>query len=428
MTPRGGPVLGCIADDLTGATDLGLTLSRGGLRVVQVTGVPDAAGLPGDADVIVVALKSRTVPAAEAVEMSLRAADALLAAGIPRLFFKYCSTFDSTDAGNIGPVAEALLGRLGAAIAVATPAFPTTGRTVFQGHLFVGRQLLSDSPMRDHPLTPMRDPNLVAILGRQTALPVGLVPFDVVDRGREAIGEALARLAASGTRLAIVDALSDRHLVELGAAVADMPLVTGGSGLAIGLPEAYRARGWVGPASAQDGRTAPPGRKAILAGSCSAATRAQVAAAARAGLPILRISPADLAADRQDAAGLLAWAAAQPADGPVLIASTAPPEEVAGAQASLGRERAATLVEETFAAVARGLVERHGVTRLVVAGGETAGAVVAALGVTALEIGPEIDPGVPWTYSLSEPRLALALKSGNFGAEDFFLKAWDALA
>ncbi|WP_375459219.1 3-oxo-tetronate kinase [uncultured Enterovirga sp.] len=422
-----GPVLGCIADDLTGATDLGLTLSRGGLRVVQVTGVPEAGDLPGDADVIVVALKSRTVPAAEAVEMSLRAADMLLGAGARQLFFKYCSTFDSTDAGNIGPVAEALLGRLGAAIAVATPAFPTNGRTVFQGHLFVGRQLLSDSPMRDHPLTPMRDPNLVAVLGRQTRLPVGLIAFDAVERGREAIGEALARLAADGTRLAIVDALTDRHLVELGAAVAEAPLVTGGSGLAIGLPDAYRARGWVGPRAEARAAAIPPGRSAILAGSCSTATQKQVAAAERAGLATFRISPAEIAAGRQDAAQVLAWAGEQNSDRPVLVYSTAPPDDVTGAQASLGRERAAALVEETFAEIARGLVGRQGVTRLVVAGGETSGAVVTALGVKALEIGPEIDPGVPWTFSLSDPRMALALKSGNFGTDDFFLKAWDAL-
>ncbi|MDB5591736.1 3-oxo-tetronate kinase [Enterovirga sp.] len=420
-------VLGCIADDLTGATDLGLTLARGGLKVVQVTGVPSEADLPRDADAVVVALKSRTIPAAEAVEMSLQSADILLRAGAQRLFFKYCSTFDSTDEGNIGPVAEALLERVGASLAVVTPAFPTNGRTVFQGHLFVGRQLLSDSPMRDHPLTPMRDANLVAVLGRQTRKPVGLVPFGTVEGGPAALRQALDRLAAEGVGFAVVDALTDRHLTDLGEAVADMPLVTGGSGLALGLPAAYRARGLVRQRSGAQMAAPPPGRSAILAGSCSAATRAQVSRARQAGLPARQVSPADIASGRLDAASLLVWAAEQDGGRPVLLYSTAEPDAVAAAQQALGRERAATLIESCFAEVARGLVRDLGVTRLVVAGGETSGAVVAGLGVTALEIGPEIDPGVPWTLSVAEPRLALALKSGNFGAEDFFLKAWEAL-
>lgn len=422
------PILGCIADDLTGATDLGLTLSRGGLRVVQVTGVPQAGDLPRGVDAVVVALKSRTVPAAEAIDLSLQAADLLLGAGIQRLFFKYCSTFDSTDAGNIGPVAEALLARVGGSIAVATPAFPATGRTVYLGHLFVGGQLLSDSPMRDHPLTPMRDSNLVAVLGRQTQGKVGLLPFEVVQQGRAAIGAAMERAAALGERFIIADALTDAHLVELGAALADMPLITGGSGLALGLPEAYRDRGLVAPRRERRHYEVPPGRAAILAGSCSAATRAQVAAAEAAGLPALRLRPQELSDGRQTVAGAVEWASRQPAAQPLLIYSTAAPDEVARDQDAMGREAAASLLETAMADIARALVGDLGVTRLIVAGGETSGAIVAALGVKALEIGPEIDPGVPWTFALSEPRLALALKSGNFGATDFFSKAWALLA
>jgi uncharacterized protein YgbK (DUF1537 family) len=379
-------------------------------------------------DVVVIALKSRTVPAADAVEQSLRSAEILLGAGIRRLFFKYCSTFDSTDAGNIGPVAEALLDRVGGSVAVATPAFPANGRTVYLGHLFVGQQLLSDSPMRDHPLTPMRDSNLVAVLGRQTRGKVGLLPYHVVEQGRAAVGAALEGAAAQGERFVIADALTDTHLVELGAALADQPLITGGSGLALGLPAAYRERGLVARHRKERRPEVPPGRAAILAGSCSAATRAQVAAAEQAGHPALRLRPQELANGRQTVSASLEWAGRQNPDRPCLIYSTAAPDEVSRDQEVLGREGAASLLESAMAEIARALVAEHGVTRLIVAGGETSGAVVTALGVKALEIGPEIDPGVPWTFALSEPRLALALKSGNFGATDFFLKAWSVLA
>lgn len=419
-------LLGCIADDLTGATDLGLTLSRGGMRVVQVSGVPIPGSLPEDADAVVVALKSRTIPAAEAVEQSLRSADALLAAGARQILFKYCSTFDSTDAGNIGPVAEALRERLGGRLTLATPAFPANGRTVYQGHLFVGRTLLSDSPMKDHPLTPMRDSSLLRVLQRQTALPVGLVAHDVVDRGPEAIAEAFAAAEAAGTGIVIVDALSDRHLIAIAEAARDMRLLTGGSGIALGLPENFRRQGLLPERTPARQLTAPAGATAILAGSCSVATRAQVAAAEAAGIPSLRLSPEALADGRQSVAEVVAWATSRLGDRPILVSSTAAPEEVAAAQDRLGRERAAALVEETLSAVAQALV-KAGVTRLIVAGGETSGAVVGGLGVTALEIGPEIDPGVPWTRSIGGEPLCLALKSGNFGSADFFLKAWDLL-
>jgi len=419
-------ILGCIADDLTGATDLGLTLAREGMRVVQVIGVPGPGGLPADADAVVVALKSRTIPAAEAVSQSLASADALLTAGARQLFFKYCSTFDSTDEGNIGPVAQALLERLGAAFTVATPAFPTNGRTVYQGHLFVGRQLLSDSPMRDHPLTPMRDPDLVQVLQRQTSLPVGLVPFAAVDAGAEAIEAAFAAAQAEGRRIAIVDAVTDRHLREIGTACRHLQLVTGGSGLALGLPENFRRAGLLGHTRPAGRMSAPEGASAILAGSCSAASRAQVAAAEAAGLPSFRLSPIELAQGRTSVAAVLSWAESRLGDRPILVYSTAEPAEVAAAQAALGRERAASIVEHAFAEIAKGLVAR-GVTRLIVAGGETSGALVEGLGLKALDIGPEIDPGVPWTRSRDEPALCLALKSGNFGARDFFLRAWDLL-
>lgn len=419
-------LLGCIADDLTGATDLALALTRGGMRTVQVMGVPDGmAGLDG-VDAVVVALKSRTNASEEAVAWSLAAADRLLAAGARQLFFKYCSTFDSTDKGNIGPVAEALLARTGAEIAIATPAFPTNRRTVYLGHLFVGDVLLSDSPMKDHPLTPMRDANLVRVLARQTRAKTGLVPYSEVDAGSGAISQAFKKASGKGERLLIADALTDRHLHELGRAVAPHKLVTGGSGAAIGLPRNFIDAGLMKERPAPASMAAPKGRMAVIAGSCSEATRGQVKAAIAAGIPALALDPLRVHAKTTSAEEMLRWAIAQPADKPILVYSSADPAVVRGVQEKLGREAAGALVERELAALAKGLVEK-GVTRLIVAGGETSGAVVGALGVSALEIGPEIDPGVPWTRAIGRD-LVLALKSGNFGAPDFFLKAWDRLS
>jgi uncharacterized protein YgbK (DUF1537 family) len=416
--------LGCVADDLTGATDLALMLARGGMKVVQTTGLPDADLDLNDADAVVVALKSRTIPAADAVAQSRAAAEALKMAGARQLFFKYCSTFDSTDAGNIGPVIEALLEVTGADVTIACPAFPANGRTVYRGHLFVGDRLLSESSMKDHPLTPMRDADLVRVLGRQTRLGVGLVRQDVVAAGAAAIRAALRDARADRCQAVIVDAISDTDLRTIGAAVADLTLITGGSGVAMGLPAAWGFKPIAADAAPMP---APAGRAAILAGSCSAATRGQVAAALAAGLPAYRLDPLALADGRVSAATILAWTDAQTGDRPVLIYSTAEPAAVEAVQAALGREAAGARVEETLAEVARALPGR-GFSRLLVAGGETSGAVVAALGVSALRIGPEIAPGVPWTRSLAGPDLALALKSGNFGAESIFLDAWRLLA
>jgi len=419
-------LLGAVADDLTGATDLALTLSREGMRTVQVVGVPPADFDFGDAEAVVVALKSRTIPAAEAVSLSLGAARALLAAGAEQIIFKYCSTFDSTPEGNIGPVAEALADLLDAPVALACPAFPANGRTVYQGHLFVGSTLLSDSPMKDHPLTPMTDANLVRVLQQQTKLPVGLVPFDAVDKGSDAIAAAFAEAEAKGERFVIVDAVTDAHLRAIGRAAANMKLITGGSGIAIGLPENFRRAGKLAAREAETAFDAPAGRAAILAGSCSAATRRQIGAAIAAGIPALKIDPIAIAEGCTTAAGVAEWLASSGHPHP-LAYSSAEPDEVRSAQEKLGRDHAGELVEHLLAEVAVKL-RNDGFSRFIVAGGETSGAVVGGLGVAALRIGPEIDPGVPWTRSLDggEP-IALALKSGNFGADDFFLKAWDLL-
>ncbi len=416
-------LLGCIADDLTGATDLGVNLAREGLTVLQVNGVPAASLVVPEADVIVVALKSRTVPADDAVAWSLAALAWLRARGATRIYFKYCSTFDSTPRGNIGPVSDALRAALDAKAVPATPAYPRNQRTVYQGHLFVGDQLLSETGMRNHPLTPMRDANLVRVLREQTPARVELVGAATLDAGVDAVRARLAALAADGVAHAIVDATRDEHLTVAGAASVDLPLTTGGAGLAVGLARALRgsagkhAGGWSRPAASV--------RTAWLSGSCSEATRAQVAAACK-HVPGIRLDPLALAADPALAGRIAAAAVAGIAAGPVLVYATAEPASVTAAQDALGTERAATVVEDAFRVIARALAAA-GVEAFVVAGGETSGAVVDALGVTALAIGPEIDPGVPWTRAVGGAPRWLALKSGNFGGIDFFARATAAL-
>jgi 3-dehydrotetronate 4-kinase len=417
-------LLGCIADDFTGATDLASMLVRQGMATVQLIGVPSAGVDPGDAQAVVVALKSRTIPAADAVAQSLAALDWLRGRGARQILFKYCSTFDSTDEGNIGPVSEALLDTLGADITIACPALPENGRSVYLGHLFVGEQLLSDSHMRHHPLTPMTDSNLVRVLQRQSRTPVGLLAYATVERGPEAIRVRLDELRREGVRQAIADAISERHLIDLGAGAAELALITGGSGIAMGLPANFRRRRLLDQSQPADALPHVEGHAAILSGSCSAATLAQVERHRGAGRPAMALDPIQLADGSGDVERALAFAQRHIAQGPVLFTSSAAPEEVAKVQARLGRARAGAIVEEAMAALARGLIGL-GVRRLVVAGGETSGAVVDALGVKALRIGAPIDPGVPWTLSLGEPELLLALKSGNFGAPDFFIKAFE---
>lgn len=416
--------LGCIADDFTGATDLANTLTRQGMATAVLLGVPPAGLAVPEADAIVIALKSRSNPAIEAVRMSLAALDWLKRAGARQFYFKYCSTFDSTHEGNIGPVADALVADLGAPIAIVCPAFPTNKRTVYLGHLFVGPDLLSESSMRHHPLTPMTDSSLVRLLQQQARGRVGLVPYAAVSRGARAISDAVSTLEAQGCRYAVVDALTDDDLLEIGSACASMKLLTGGSGLALGLPRNFREQGLLQQAGAAP-LSGIDGHAAVLAGSCSEATVRQVATMKHSA-PALEIDALSARTPEETVAAALDWARPRLGQSPVLIYSTGTPEKIAEVQARLGRERAGALIERIMADIAKRLVDL-GVRRLVVAGGETAGAVVNALGIEGLRIGPEIDPGVPWTASLSDPPLALALKSGNFGAEDFFMKAFEVL-
>ena len=422
------PVLGCIADDITGATDLALMLGRHGMPVVQRIGCPAAdEPWPEGAAAVVVALKSRTAPVSAAVDQSLAACRWLQGQGVRQIFFKYCSTFDSTPDGNIGPVAEALHEATGAGITVICPAFPANGRTVYQGHLFVSDRLLSQSSMRDHPLTPMHDADLVRVLGRQVgqADDVGRVDYACVRRGARQIHRELQRLAAQGIKYAVVDALDDEHLTQIGKACDGMPLVTGGSAVAMGLPDNYRAAGWLPATEGLVPIKNWAGPAAVLAGSCSVATRDQVARMA-AVCPSRQLDPLGLADGRERLADILDWADRRMGRTPVLIYASASPETVADVQKRLGRERAGELVETALAELAVGLRQR-GLSKLIVAGGETAGAVLEALEIRELRIGPEIEPGVPWTVCTEGSPLALALKSGNFGQPAFFTQALEMI-
>jgi uncharacterized protein YgbK (DUF1537 family) len=417
--------LGCIADDFTGATDLANNLVRSGMRAVQTIGVPQGPP-PADADAVIVALKSRTIAPAMAIEQSLQALRWLQANGAEQIYFKYCSTFDSTPAGNIGPVAEALMHAMGTRFTIATPAFPDNGRTVFKGHLFVGEALLNESGMQNHPLTPMTDPNLVRVLQAQCRGKVGLIDHRVVAKGPDAIRARMAALQADGVALAIVDAVSNDDLLRLGPALRGMPLVTAGSGVAIGLPGNW------GFAANERATQMPPatGRCAIVSGSCSLATNRQVAHFIQSGGHAMALDPLKIASGADVVGDVLAWAVPLlDHDQHVLVYSTADTSAVKSVQSQLGVEKAGAMVEAAIAAIARGLVER-GVGQLLVAGGETSGACVQALGIEQMQIGPQIDPGVPWCHAQSQVReggLHIALKSGNFGSDDFFTKAFGML-
>jgi uncharacterized protein YgbK (DUF1537 family) len=417
-------LLGSIADDYTGASDLANTLTKNGLRTVQTVGIPDPSLALPDVDAVVVSLKIRSVAAEEAVAAALAAESWLRGRGAAHVLYKICSTFDSTDLGNIGPVTEALLSVSGGDIALVTPAFPETGRTVYLGHLFVNGQPLDESPLKDHPLNPMRDANLVRVLTRQSRGKAGLIDLPTVTRGADAIKARLDRLRAEGAAAAIADAVFERDLETLGEAALEMPVSTGASGLGLGLARALLRSG---RASASDGESDAirpvGGLAAVVAGSCSAATLKQLDAAER-HMPVLRLDTEKLLAGSDEISAAVAWAGERIAQGPVAIAASAAPEVVSRLQARYGREASGHAIETATAAIAGELVER-GVRRLVVAGGETSGATVDRLGIPAFLIGPEIAPGVPVlrTIGTAGNDMLLALKSGNFGGEDFFATA-----
>ncbi len=404
--------IGVIADDFTGASDIAATLSKEGMSVMQLIGVPKSVAQL-DVDAGVIALKTRTVPALEAVSSAIRACNWLTAQGCTQVIFKICSTFDSTDEGNIGPVATALMSLLGEEAVAVCPAYPANGRSVYLGHLFIGDRLLSESGMENHPLTPMRDPDIRRVLARQTRLPVTHIPLSTVLEGSVAIEAALDEQRQS---LVIIDAVGDPQLREIGKAVRTRRLLVGGSGIALGLPANFgcttRSPSWVGVG----------GPAAVLSGSCSTATRNQVKHFVERA-PSRELKAEAVMSGGYDIGELTDWVVSQPA-APMLY-SSADPEVVARAQIRFGTGNLAAAFDSLFAALATALADA-GVKRFVVAGGETSGAVVAGLGADMLEIGPEIATGVP-AVKIQGLDIALALKSGNFGPPQFFSQALETL-
>jgi 3-dehydrotetronate 4-kinase len=416
--------LGSIADDYTGASDLANTLTRCGLRTVQTIGVPaDDLALP-DVDAVVVSLKSRSIEADLAVTRSRAAEKWLRGRGASHVLFKICSTFDSTDQGNIGPVMDALRADAGERIVLVTPAFPEVGRTVYMGNLFVGSVPLNESPLKDHPLNPMHDSNLVRVLARQSRTRIGLLDLAVLSRGVDAVHTRLAELASQGIGAAIVDAVFDSDLETIGSVALDHRVSVGASGIGLGLARALVTSGKVRPGTSTAIPDAPVGGlAACLAGSCSQATLGQIAAA-EALMPVLHLDPERVVAGKEEGRRALAWARERMASGPILIASSSTPDQVAALQARHGRDTAGHAIEQAMADIAEGLV-RSGVRRLVVAGGETSGAVVDRLQIPGFLVGAEIAPGVPVLRAVgaNEGDMLLALKSGNFGGPAFFSDA-----
>jgi uncharacterized protein YgbK (DUF1537 family) len=416
--------LGCIADDYTGASDLANTLTRCGLRTIQTIGVPlDDLELP-EVDAVVVSLKSRSIEASQAVSKSRAAERWMRSRGASHVLFKICSTFDSTDAGNIGPVMDALRADSGDAIVLVTPAFPETGRTIYQGNLFVGSVPLNESPLKDHPLNPMHDSNLVRVLARQSKTKIGLVGLAMIARGADAVRAYLAELAAKGLGAAIADAVFERDLETIGTVALDHRVSVGASGIGLGLARALVTSGRVKASAANDisGKSVG-GPAACLAGSCSQATLQQIAKAEQT-MQVLHLDPEQVVVGKGESQRALAWAEERLRKGPILIASSSTPDQVAALQARHGRDAAGHAIEQAMADIAEGLV-KSGVRQLVVAGGETSGAVVDRLGIPGFLVGPEIAAGVPVLRAVGakDGEMLLALKSGNFGGPEFFSDA-----
>lgn len=430
QSPMKPTILGCIADDFTGATDLANNLVRTGFRVIQTIGIPTEP-LSQEVDSVVIALKTRTIDLKDAVAQSLAALNWLKSNGADQIYFKYCSTFDSTPTGNIGPVTDALMAALNTDFTIACPAFPDNGRTIFKGYLYVGDELLHESGMRNHPLTPMTDSNLVRVLQAQTKHKVGLIDYRTVAQGAAAVSKRISELKQAGIVMAVVDAVSNADLISMGPALAELPLLTAGSGVAIGLkpnlkPNQSVANKVLDVAKLPEAQ----GFKAIVSGSCSTATNTQVAAFKSGGGAAFAVDPLQSANGVDVVANALAWAKDKLAHGAVLMYATAEPDAVRAVQAKLGVTKSGEMVEHALAAIVKGLVAL-GVQQLIVAGGETSGACVQALGISCMRIGPQIAPGVPWCYAAANERiqdgLHIALKSGNFGGADFFTSAFEVL-
>lgn len=411
-------MLGVIADDVTGGTDVGLSFTKAGLSTLVIFGQPQPADDVASHQVVVIALKTRTMPPADAVRDSLTAAQWLRDRGATQLFFKYCSTFDSSSVGNIGQVSDALADLQDARITVVVPASPEHRRTQYMGNLFVAQQPLAESPMKHHPLTPMRDSNVVRLLGSQTSRAIALVPHEKVRQGASAVRQQLDTLKSTGIRYAVIDAITPEDLAAVGQACRQDALLTGAAGLAAGLGTALSIVIGRGPSHGGPVGAAPA---AVLAGSCSARTREQVAYM-RDRAPSYFLDARTTPDPAALAAAALSWVDTLDTGACPLIYSSMEPEALAATQHALGVAQSAAILETATGIIARGLRER-GIRRLIIAGGETSGAVVDALGIRGGTIGQEMAPGVPWIYTTDGSPLALLLKSGNFGQKDLLFAA-----
>lgn len=415
-------ILGCIADDFTGGTDLANTLVKQGMRTVQLNGIPQKDWDISDTDAIIISLKCRSIQASDAVEQCLRALSWLRKQGCQQFFWKCSSTFDSTSEGNIGPVAEALQNALGSSASIVCPAFPENKRTIYNGHLFVGDVLLSESGMRNHPVTPMRDSNLKRLLKAQIKGDVALLKLETIQKGVDSIRKAFSDFAKQKISLVVADAVNNADLMALGEACFEMPLITGASGIALGLPSNYRREGLIPEISHAEHFMEIEGITAILSGSCSEATIKQIHNFKKHNFPMFKLDPIKLSKSPEYLKEVFRWAKEQIAEKSFLIYSSAAPDAISVVQESLGKTNAATMIENAFAAIAKKMA-CEGIHRFIVAGGETSGAIVEALGIPGMYIGPQIAPGVPWTFSIGKNPIALSLKSGNFGEPDFFMDA-----
>lgn len=420
------PLLGCIADDATGATDLALMLTRGGMHTEQIIGVPDKDTTISNADAIVIALKTRTCSIEQAIYESITSANWLKKNNYQKIFFKYCSTFDSTKNGNIGPVADALLKFTDSKMAIICPAFPKNGRTIKNGILYIEGVPLSETIMRHHPLTPMTNSNLVELMTQQTIHKVGLISYKTVKKGPKMIQESLEKLEMENHKYAVIDALDDLELQYIGKACANHALITGGSGVALGIPDYFKRKGLL---KIKD-QTQPPsinGKSAVLAGSCSKVTLSQLSyVKAQTNWPHYLIDLENIEMTEKVIDQTLNWISHQNHENPLVIYSSSIPNTVQRLQKKIGPKILGELIEKVISKIALSLVQR-GFRKLILAGGETSGAVINSLNIKSLTIGQEIDPGIPWTNSNNAPKLALALKSGNFGKENFFVKAFKLL-
>lgn len=413
--------LGVIADDFTGATDIASFLVNYGMSTIQLNGVPqDSLTLDNDVDAVVISLKSRSCPVNEAVEQSVAALKWLQQQGCKQFYFKYCSTFDSTSKGNIGPVTDALLDALDEKLTIISPALPVNGRTIYQGYLFVMAQLLSDSGMRHHPINPMTDSSLIRLMESQSKGKCGLIPFNIIESGANAVSAKLDELKNAGYRYVVLDTLTEKHLLTQGEAVRDMKLVTGGSGLAIGLAKQWAKPG-VDSQQAQKAGQPQGDKSVILSGSCSVMTNKQVAAYQNQA-PSFALDIEKCLIDDNYINIVNQWVIDNSSQSlaPLVYATTSP-ENLASIQNKWGIEKTSIAVESFFANLAKRLVDQ-GYNKIITAGGETSSIIVQTLSISGFHIGPTIAPGVPWVRAIDKP-LSLSLKSGNFGDETFFIKA-----